>query len=123
MVAVVSAGVVVELANDAEDDCDSVELSVETFADLDNGTRVLAYPETEPPLLILGLRGIDVDSRLAFIEGALREAFLDSRAGDPQGWQALIAALGDEGLNYDVARLRALPFAIEPGWRLRALVD
>jgi hypothetical protein len=48
----------------------------------------------------------------------VREAYLDPVSGDPLAWQALIAALEAEGLDYGVHALHARPFAVELGPRL-----
>ena len=53
------------------------------------------------------MRGIDPQHRLAFVHAHLRELYVDGSAGDPVAWRSLIAALGDEGVNIDVGRLRA----------------
>lgn len=92
---------------------ESVELSVRPFADLDDRPRIVAYSRAEPARVILGLAGIEQDERKAFIEAHLREAYLDPAAGDPAAWRALIAALGDAGLNYRVEQIRTLPFSVE----------
>jgi hypothetical protein len=63
---------------------------------------------------------VDREQRLAFVRAHLREASLDPVAGDPVAWRALIATLGNEGLNYGVADLRAAPFTVELGSRLTA---
>ena len=116
------AGVRAELADESIDGT-SLDLVLEVFADLEDGRRVLAHPEDDPPRLILGLRNVDREHRLAFVRSHLREAYLDPKSGDPKAWQALIAALGDEGLNFDVARLRTLPFVVEIGPLLIAALD
>jgi hypothetical protein len=103
-------GVRAELVEEPGDD--SIELVLQVFADLDGGRRVVAHAD-EPPRLILGLRNVGREQRLAFIGLHLREAYLDPVAGDPMAWQALIATLGDDGLNYGVADLRELPFTVE----------
>jgi hypothetical protein len=111
------SGVRAELVDEPSDD--SIELALQVFADLDGGRRVVAHADA-PPRLILGLRNVDREQRLAFVRLHLREAYLDPVAGDPMAWQALIATLGDDGLNYGVAALRAVPFTVELGRRVTA---
>ena len=72
--------------------------------------------------LILGLGNVDRERRLAFVRSHLREAYLDPAAGDPAGWRALIATLGDQGLNCEVATLRRLPFVVEIDPQLTAVL-
>lgn len=93
---------------------ESVELSVRPFADLDDRPRIVAYSRAEPARVILGLADVEQGERRTFIEAHLREAYLDP-VGDPAAWRALIAALGDEGINFRVAQLKVLPFSVEFG--------
>jgi hypothetical protein len=73
--------------------------------------------------LILGLKNVSPEQRSTFVKLHLREAYLDPGSSDPTAWRALIAALGDEGASCAVATLRALPFAVELGPRLRRALN
>jgi hypothetical protein len=115
------AGVVAELLDRSTDGRQSIELILRPFADLEDGSRIVAHlNDDEPPRLLLGLANVDRERWLTFVRSQLYEAYMDPVSGDPMAWQALIAALGDEGLNCGVATLRALPFAVEFGPRLIA---
>jgi hypothetical protein len=111
---------VAELLDRSTDGRPPIELILRPFADLEDGSRVVAHLNDEPPRLLLGLAKVDPERWLTFVRSHLHEAYMDPVSGDPMAWQALIAALGDEGLNCGVSALRALPFAVEFGPRLTA---
>ena len=111
-----TVGVRAELRDEPADDA-SVDLVLEVFARLESGKEVVAHVGDERPRLIVGLRRVDSDERARFIRLHLREAYLDPVSGDPLAWQALIAALDTEGLDYGVHALQARPFAVEFGPR------
>jgi hypothetical protein len=113
-------GVIVELAAHEDADPESIEFSVQPFARLEHGRKVMAYPGSRVPRVILGLRGGEPKDRLAFVAGALHDEYVDPVSGGPAALRRLIAALGDHGLSYHVDTLRALPFSIEMGRRLYA---
>jgi hypothetical protein len=113
-------GVVAELLDRSTDSRLSIELILRPFADLEDGSRIVAHLNDEPPRLLLGLANVDRERWLTFVRSHLYEAYMDPVSGDPMAWQALIASLGDEGLDCVVATLRALPFAVEFGPRLTA---
>lgn len=113
-------GVVAELVDRPSAGGCSIELVLRPFADLKGGPRIVAHLNDEPPRLLLGLADVDPARRLTFVRSHLYETYIDPVSGDPMAWQALIAALGDEGLNCGVAALRALPFVVEFGPRLTA---
>jgi hypothetical protein len=119
-VVLLGAGVSVGLTRELKPD--SIELSVRPFADLGDQPRIAAFSMRETPRVILGLAGVDRSQRQAFIEAHLREAYLDP-AGDRSAWVALIAVLAEEGLEVDVAGLRALPFAVELDPQLTAALQ
>jgi hypothetical protein len=114
-------GVVAELVDRLSDS--SIEIVLRPFADLEGGSRVVAHLNDEPARLLLGLADVDPEMRLPFVKSHLYETYIDPRSGDPMAWQALIAALGDQGLSYGVAGLRAVPFAVAFGPRLTAALD
>ena len=116
-------GVVAELVDGPSDGSFSIELVLRPFASLDDGSRVVAHLDDEPARLVLGLANVDREGRSTFVRSHLYETYMDPLSGDPMAWQALIAALGDHGLSYGVAALRALSFSVEFGPRLTAALD